>query len=384
MRHVVMQASKNGVFYVLDAATGEFLAAKPFSPVNWASGWDPETGRPEIVPEARYDVENHSWNQAPGPAGAHAWQGMSYSPETGLVYIPATETYGVFAQDEDYEMNPGGFNLGVAFGFGPDADPVNPEDGSGTVGRLVAWDPIAMEEAWRSADFPTQGGGVQMTGGAASTAGNLVFHGNLGNQEFAAYRATDGEKLWTFDAKTAVMASPITYEMDGEQYVAVAVGGPAQGGYYAPNGARLLVFKRGGETELPDIPAFEQRPFVEEAQFAAADVVEHGGDVFLNNCSLCHGQGAAARSTFPDLRRSPALTDQTLFDAVVLDGVLSANGMASFADRLDASDTEAVRAYLIGQAEQARNNPFPFGPPPGDDDDAVEAGGDAIHEDPTE
>jgi PQQ-dependent dehydrogenase (methanol/ethanol family) len=390
MRHVVMQASKNGVFYVLDAATGEFLSATPYTAVNWASGWDPETGRPDIVPGARYDVENHAWNQAPGPAGGHAWQGMSYHPGTGFVYIPATETYGVFAQDPNYQKNPGGFNLGVAFGFGG-APPVNPEDGQGTVGRLIAWDPVARREVWRSADFPTQGGGIQMTGGIVSTAGNLVFQGNVGNREVAAYRATDGEKLWSFDAKTAVMASPITFEQDGEQYVAVAVGGPTQGGYYAPNGARLLVFKIGGTTALPDIPPYEQPPYVEIAQFASDEVVAHGAQVFATNCAMCHGQGGAARSTFPDLRRSGALTDQALFDAIVLEGVLAQNGMASFADRLEPADTEAARAYLVGQADAARNAPaFGFGgppPPPAADDDeddaeVAPAEGGETHEDP--
>jgi mono/diheme cytochrome c family protein len=279
---------------------------------------------------------------------------MSFSPETGLVYIPATETYGIFAQDDNYKPNPGGFNLGVAFGGAPGQEVANPDTPRGTTGRLIAWNPVTMEEVWRSEAFPTFGGGFQMTGGVASTAGNVVFQGNNGNKEFAAYRATDGEKLWSFDAKTGIMASPITYEVDGEQYVAVAAGGVATGGYYAPNGARLLVFKLGATGEAPDVPEFEPLPFVDLPQFASAEVVAHGEEAFRNNCALCHGQGGAARSTFPDLRRSEAVTDQALFDAVVLEGLKSANGMASFDDRLDPPDTEAIRAYLIDIAATAR------------------------------
>jgi mono/diheme cytochrome c family protein len=306
---------------------------------------------------------------------------MSYSLDTGLVYIPATETYGVFAQDPNYVKNPGGFNLGVSFG-GAGQAPVNANDDErGTIGRLIAWDPVNAREVWRSDPFPTQGGGIQMTGGIVSTAGNIVVQGNVGNHEVAAYRATDGEKLWSFDAKTGVMASPITYEIGGEQYFAIAVGGPAQGGYYAPNGARLLVFKLGGTATIPDLPEYEQPPYVDVPQVASAEVVTHGEELFRNNCSLCHGQGAAARATFPDLRRSAAVTDQSLFDTIVLEGVLGANGMASFDDRLDPPDTEAIRAYLIAQAEAARNAPaFGFGgPPPAGEPEEEEA---EIHEDP--
>jgi PQQ-dependent dehydrogenase (methanol/ethanol family) len=391
-RHVVMQASKNGVFYVLDAATGEFLSATPYTAVNWVESWDPETGRPTIVEGARYDVQDEAWNMAPGPAGGHAWQGMSFSPLTGLMYIPATETYGVFAQDPDYMPNPGGFNLGVAFGGGG-GEVANPDSGMGSVGSLVAWDPVNKREVWRSDDFPTTGGGVQITGGIASTAGNLVFQGNMGNQEFAAYRATDGEKLWSFNVKTAVHASPITYEMDGEQYVAVAVGGAGRrptnpedaarfDPYYAPSGARLVVFKIGGTTELPDLPAFTPRPLIEVAQFGTPEQVDHGAELFQNNCSLCHSV-AGGRGTFPDLRRSPMVTTQESFNAVVLDGALAERGMGSFADRLEPTDTEALRAFLVAQAETARNAPAggfggPPPPPPAEEEE------EEIHEDPAE
>lgn len=192
-----------------------------------------------------------------------------------------------------------------------------------------------------------------------ATSGGLVFHGNLPNREFAAYRATDGERLWRYDVKAGVFNGAITYELDGDQYVALAVGGLGRGGYYAPAGARLLVFKLGGDKVLPDLPPYEQPGFVVMDQFAPADVVARGGDVFANNCALCHGQGGAARATFPDLRRSTMLANQAAFDAVVLQGGLSARGMGSFADKLQPADTAALRAYLIGQADIARKTPSP-------------------------
>jgi PQQ-dependent dehydrogenase (methanol/ethanol family) len=355
MRHVAMQASKNGFFYVLDAATGELLAAKPFAGVNWATGVDMQTGRPIEVPDARYDVTDEAFNMLPGPAGAHAWQGMSYSPETGLVYIPTTDMWSIFAPS------------GEVSGQGPSARAryiaEHPDYPTSFIGRLVAWDPIAQKEIWRSEDYVNPRGGIQAAGGALATGGNVVFIGNFANKAFSAYRATDGEKLWTFDAKTGVFPGPISYELDGEQYIALAVGGPPDGGYYAPNGARLLVFKLGGTAALPDLPPYAQPPVVNVAQFASAEVVDRGAAVFEATCMLCHGD-RQARATFPDLTRSQALTDQALFDSIVRDGVLAANGMASFADRLSAEDTTALRAYLISKAQTALATAAPAAPAP--------------------
>ncbi len=336
-RRVVAQASKNGFFYLLDPANGKLLAAKPYTDVNWAKGVDLETGRPVEVPEARPNVTGKVFNLAPGPAGGHAWQSMSYSPKTGLVYIPATTHWqltGPLEARQKYLAD-------------------NPNTPTGFTGRLMAWDPVQQREVWRSEEFINPSGGVQVTAGALATGGNLVFHGNLPKREFAAYRATDGERLWSFDTKTAVLASPISYELDGRQYVAIAVGGPVPGGYYAPNGARLLVFGLGGTTVLPELPPFTQRPIAPPPQFADAATIQRGAAVFEEQCQTCHGRNGAARSTFPDLRRSPALENQQLMDTIVLDGVLAERGMASFREYLKEGDTVALRAYLISVAAAA-------------------------------
>jgi len=336
-RHVVTQASKNGFFYILDAATGELLSGEPYTEVNWATGINMETGRPFVVPEARTNLTGSVYNLAPGPAGGHAWQPMSYSPQTGLVYVPAT-THWTLTGDFDLRAE----HLRE-----------NPNARQSFTGRLVAWDPVNQREVWRGEELVNPRGGVQVIGGALATAGNIVFNGNLPNQELVAYRATDGEKLWSFDTKTAVFPGAISYAVDGEQYIAVAVGGPVSGGYYAPNGARMLVFKLGGDAVLPELPPFTQRPIAPPAQFASADVIARGGAVFEENCAMCHGTGGRARSSFPDLRRTPALHDQVLFDAIVLDGVLSTNGMASFRQYLEEGETEALRAYIISLAAEA-------------------------------
>jgi PQQ-dependent dehydrogenase (methanol/ethanol family) len=340
-RRVVTQASKNGFFYVLDVATGKLLSARPYTDVNWATGVDLQTGRPDVVPEARTNLTGKVFNLAPGPAGGHSWQSMSYSPMTGLFYIPATTHWqltGPLDARRKYLAE-------------------NPDTKQSFTGRLTAWDPVAQREVWRSEEFVNPAGGVQVTSGALATAGNVVFHGNLPKREFVAYRATDGQRLWSFDTKTAVLAGAISYQVGGEQYVAVAVGGPMPGGYYAPNGARLLVFRLGGKAVLPDLPPFTERPLSTATQFGDADTIKRGAQVFEAQCQTCHGRNGAARSTFPDLRRSPALQSQELLDAIALQGALSERGMASFRDYLKDGDTVALRAYLISLAEAARSQP---------------------------
>ena len=369
-RHVLMHAPKNGFFYILDAKTGELLSADPFAQQTWTTGVDMKTGRPIEVPGARYNETGKAFNMLPGPAGAHAWQPMAYSHETGYVYIPATDMWNVFASPDSFTPNPGALNMAVG---GPGVARYfeeNPDAPRSFISRLIAFDPRTGKTAWATPDFPAGAGGVQLTGGALATAGGLVFHGNLPNREFVAYRASDGERLWEYDVKTGVFNAAITYELGGEQYVALAVGGPGEGGYYAPTGARMLVFKLGATAVLPDLPAYQQPPYVAAAQFGDVATVNRGAEVFANQCAICHGQGGAARATFPDLRRSAMLLDQGAFDTVVLKGALASRGMGAFADRLQEGDTVALRAYLIGQAAAARNVPgpgsAPAAPPPRD------------------
>jgi quinohemoprotein ethanol dehydrogenase len=366
-RHVVMQAPKNGFFYILDAATGELISANPFAKQTWTTGVDMKTGRPIEVPAARYNLTDKPFNMLPGPAGAHAWQPMAYSHDTGYVYIPSTDMWYVISNPAPGTYTPtrGRQNGGTGgAAITQQYYAANPDAPRGFVSRLIAFDPKTGKEAWSTPTFPAGAGGIQLTGGALATAGGIVFHGNMPNREFVAYRATDGERLWQYDIKTGVFNAAITYELDGDQYVALAVGGGARGGYYAPNGARMLVFKLGGSTTLPDLPAYQQPDFIQTAQTAAPDVVARGGEVFSSNCAICHGQGGAARATFPDLRRSQMIVNQAGFDSVVLQGALSSRGMGSFGDRLQPADTEALRAYLIAQAEVARNAPPPAAPPP--------------------
>lgn len=217
-RQVIMQAPKNGFYYVIDRATGELISAENIVPTNWATHIDIESGRPVETPDARYDETLAAKMISPGPGGAHNWAPMSYNPDTGLVYIPAKQEPFAFKLDENYEAQAIGMNLGVNF-WEPPAEiiPLGPEFGEMYQGFLLAWDPVMQEEAWRVPLPSFQNGGI------LSTAGGLVFQGHS-DGELVAYSATDGETLWSAPTQTGVLAPPVTYMIDDEQYVAVVVG----------------------------------------------------------------------------------------------------------------------------------------------------------------
>src|SRR6185369_12418346 len=222
VRHVLMQAPKNGFFYVLDRATGEFISGTPFVNVTWATGLDAKTGRPIEKPEARYSTTGKGLLLQPGPIGAHNWQPMSYSPATGLVYLPATEGafFYVAADPATFQRRPGVFwNIGLnpASSTLPDDEAVRKAIRASARGRLIAWDPVQRKPAWEAV-FP-----IGWNGGTLATAGGLVFQGN-GTGKFVAYDAANGTPLWEFFAQTGILAAPVTYEIDGEQYVTVLAG----------------------------------------------------------------------------------------------------------------------------------------------------------------
>ena len=222
-RKVLLHAPKNGFFYVIDRETGVPISAKPFATVTWATGVDPATWRPIEVPNL--DYRDSVVEIRPSPIGAHNWQSMSFNPETGLVYIPVNDVPWFFRLDPAYQYQPGAWNTG----YDPTVADAFPREL--VSGHLLAWDPVAQKEVWRA----------QYTGpwngGTLTTAGNLVFQGTA-HGTFAAYRASDGERLWETPAGTGIVAAPISYELDGVQYVAVMAGW---------GGAFALARRRRGE-----------------------------------------------------------------------------------------------------------------------------------------
>jgi quinohemoprotein ethanol dehydrogenase len=341
-RPVLMQANKNGFFYVLDRKTGQLISAKNFTPVTWASGIDLKTGRPIENAGIRYDQTGKPVHMLPGALGAHSWQAMAFNPKTSLVYIPAQEVPMTFLPVKDFKPTSMGWNIGVATN--------NPRD---VRGYLLAWDPVNQKEVWRANYLGPWNGGV------LTTAGNLVVQGNAAGY-LSAYRADTGEKLWSMSAQTAVMAAPVSYEIDGEQYIAVLAGWG--GGYPLMQGkdsgksgnernvSRMLVFKLGGSATLPQL---EPRQLVlnPPADTADAATLAAGGALFGQFCGVCHGENAVGGGVVPDLRASSFLGNDFFYE-IVLNGAMKDNGMAPFKSILDHQKAESIRAYLIHRASE--------------------------------
>ncbi len=352
-RKVAMQAPKNGFFYVIDRATGKLISAEPYAEQNWAEKIDLETGRPVEVPEARF--ADGPYLITPMGIGAHAWHPMSYSPKTGLVYIPVMEVPNAYADDANFERHIGRWNTGVTFMAPPEGSVpgATPEArraylSSITYGKLTAWDPVKQEKVWEiRRDWP-------WNGGTLATGGNLVFQG-LPDGRFVAYSADKGEELWSWQGERGIMAGPITYRVDGVQYVAVMAGYGGSMGMATqtdwmrrppPNGA-LLVFRIGGTGTIAKLPEWKPTPYARsDEEFTPAQLAE-GQKQFFAFCGICHNGPVN-----PNLMRSAFATNAQAWQQVVIGGVLEDKGMISFAPWIDADQAEAIRAYVLSEAER--------------------------------
>jgi alcohol dehydrogenase (cytochrome c)/quinohemoprotein ethanol dehydrogenase len=356
-RAVLMQAPKNGFFYVLDRATGELISADPFAITTWAKSVDLKTGRPVVESSARYGETGKPFVGMPGPGGAHNWQPMSFSPMTGLVYIPVTEAAFPFFPGKTGERHELAWNTGVDFNAGslPQDAKVKAQIKSGLKGHLAAWDPVARKEVWR-AEL-----GHPWNGGTLSTAGHLVFQGT-GMGEFVAYRADTGERLWNAPTQAGVLAGPISYAVDGEQYVAVEVGwggafGLAAGelardSHIAANLPRVLVYKLGGTAQLPALPAAAPAILDPPPDTASAAAVAEGKALYHMYCSTCHGDAATSGGVLPDLRYSGLLKNVDTWTSTVRDGLRTGKGMVAFKDDLTPADATKIRDYVIHRATE--------------------------------
>lgn len=349
MREVLMQAPKNGFFYVIDRTDGSFISAEPFVDVTWATGYD-ETGRPIENPAAR--SKDEPFETVPSAYGAHNWHPMSFNPDTGLVYIPAQGVPLVQSTDPGWSLNSHqpmstmsgmGWNLGYLFNVvAPDATPF---------GHLLAWDPVNQREAWR-AEYVSP-----WNGGTLTTAGNLVFHGTADGR-FIAYDATTGETLWQTPVTSGVVAAPMTWEKDGEQYVTIAVG---WGGVYGlmqraterVGAGQVFTFRVGGTAQMPSFEMSDRTELVAGVPYDPANV-EAGLASYVSNCLFCHGvPGVNNGGAIPNLGYS---APETLInaDVWVLEGAGVHNGMPRFDGHLSDADVQNILAFIQGTADAVR------------------------------
>jgi alcohol dehydrogenase (cytochrome c)/quinohemoprotein ethanol dehydrogenase len=348
-RRVILQPCKNGFFYVLDARTGRLLSATPFTKVNWADGIDMKTGRPRVRPEARYPV-GKPWVLAPGVQGAHGWQANAYSPQTGLIYFPTQDAYFPMVADKSFTASAVGYNLGLDFTAPVTYYKDHPDAPQGFSSYLQAWDPLTGKTVWKGE--ASQGA----AGGALATASGLVFHAGGSAQEILAYDARSGEKLWSFKTETGAVAPPISFALDGQQYIALSVGGNTQAGYYAPNYSRMLVFGLNASVQLPPTKPYTPPPLDPPPSTASAELITAGGEKYAQYCAACHGdRGQTRGANFPDLTRTPLLRSQAGFDQVVLKGVFAERGMAGFEAALKPEDTTAIREFLVSRANEIKS-----------------------------
>lgn len=343
-RKVLMQAPKNGFFYVIDRETGKFISAGKIGKANWADHIDPVTGRPVEEKNIRYqDGEITIW---PSPLGAHSWQSMSFSPRTGLVYIPTMQHGMHYAKNAAAKAAFGGVSMTLV--------KADPQDGKGA---LVAWDPVHEKAVW------TIQRAHLWNGGTLATAGGLVFQGTA-DGAFTAYDAGSGASLWHIDAGLGIIGAPISYQVNGRQYISVLAGYGASntlgnimnvGWKYGAQPRRLLTFALDAKAVLPPSapPDFSVHAVDNAAIKINAADAEAGATLFTMNCSGCHGLNVvSAGAPGPDLRESKVALDPKSFRAVVHDGVLLPRGMPPF-PQLGATQIRDIYAYIRTQARLA-------------------------------
>ena len=341
-RHVAMTVPKNGFFYILDAKTGKLLSARPLVHTTWASSINLETGKPVLIPVS--EGGGKQWT-------VHNWWPMSYNAATGLVYVPTTDRHA----DTKAPVEAG-------------------ESGQGLFGRLIAWDPVAQSARWSVEEE------ISVNGGVLSTAGNLVFQGQ-GTGEFAGYAGDSGKKLWSVKTKSAIESIPVTYSVNGEQYVVTPVGWGSGSRLFAPartmatpeskrGPVRIYAFKLGGTVPFPypniQIPAVPRPP----ERKASLETIREGEKLYVTfYCEGCHSPGIDGSGAWvldgavPDLRYAPAEVHKDWYQ-IVLGGSHWEKGMPGLSDppkfafpkaHMTVAQADAVHAYVIDQAWKAYN-----------------------------
>ena len=365
-RKVLMQAPKNGFFYVLDRKTGELLRANNYVKTNWATHVDLKTGRPVLNPNKNY-YEKAIWI-LPGTYGGHGWQAMSYDPKQKLVFIPTMEIAAVhrvkktFEETGLYKMLPETVNTGTEFNLFDTVPDMSDGDNIPPItGELIAFDPLTGETRWsvKHKQF--------WNGGPLTTAGGLVFQGNASGF-LEAYNAKNGKLVWSKNVYTGIMAPPVTYMIDEEQYISILAGDGGASNFLGDNFGiwegqlasikygnygKLLTFKLNGKSKIEALEekdlSIPEQPIIN----ASLEDIKAGQDIYANYCAICHGSGVHGK-TISDLRYMSKETHE-YFNEIVLNGMLEENGMKGFSDILNEKNAFEVYSYIVDVATKERS-----------------------------
>ncbi|MBK9522713.1 MAG: PQQ-dependent dehydrogenase, methanol/ethanol family [Rhodocyclaceae bacterium] len=353
-RKVLMQVPKHGFVYVIDRETGKLISAEKYTEVNWADGYDLKTGRPILTGKGDYSKEPKL--VFPGTQGGHNWQPISFSPKSGLLYFGETRLPSLHISDPTQKFADRGrrWNIGEKIVM-PETPAEMAELEALVGGSLIAWDPVTQKKVWQ---IPHA---IPVSGGTLSTAGNLVFQGTYDGR-FVAYADKTGKVLWESKAQTGVMAGPISYSVDGEQYIAVGAGlggsfgvtfGDMAKATKMPTISRMLVYKLEGKATLPPPPPAVERKLDLPPMPSTANV-DKGRELFNTQCVFCHGVAAVSGVSFtPDLRYISKETREQ-FAGIVMGGLRADKGMPHFHVQLTMEELNLVHDYLIKRSYDAK------------------------------
>ena len=354
-RKVLMTAPKNGFYYVIDRTNGKLISAEPIAKVNWATKIDLTTGRPVEVSQARFPNKS-TFVMWPGETGAHSWQPMSYSPLSGLTYIPVNQFGTVYSDDGITQAE------WERVGYGA-VDPAEVgdllvDDPLHGTSYLLAWNPVTQRAAWK-VTTP-----AAFNSGTVATAGNLVFQGDV-KGAFNAYAADSGKLLWSFPAQAAINSAPISYEVNGRQYITVLAGmGTSAAVFAKPLGLSIDYYTQAKRVLTFALDTNAQLPISKAWSVSAADdpdfnrdqaLANRGAETYGRFCLQCHGIDAVAGGVAPDLRASRIAQSAEDFASVVHEGALLANAMPRF-EFLDGDQLAALRQYIRTETAKLRAN----------------------------
>lgn len=349
-RKVLMQAPKNGFFYVLDRTNGKFISGDPFVYTNWAKGIDSITGRPIENEGVHYETVNT--DISPNYNGGHNWQPMAFNRQLGLVYIPARENASNYGRDTSWKYNQTGFGTGNGWNLSIGTDPTKPMRYDTATkkfprGMLIAWDPVQRKERWRvpqAADW---------NGGLLATASDLVFQGTAqGN--FFCYEGRTGKVIWQTHLGGGIIAAPVTYMIDGKQYITIVAGWG--GGYgmkkkLAPlQSGKVFTFVLNGKAAYPEFLTEPRREKLNSSIAATTAELSAGETLFWKYCGTCHVVNEGGGGLAPDLAYSSIAGTKDGFLSIVHKGGYLPLGMPKFGDRLSETDVEHIRKYILTKA----------------------------------